>query len=65
VFEVTLPTGKISSDVDEAVLFISKDSTSKDISLIHLAESSITPIILLAPADGVVKFIDLMDIGSG
>ena len=53
----------VALDVDS--LFISKDTISDDISFTHLADISVTPIILPAPAEGVVTFIDFISLGAG
>ena len=53
----------MSSDDEDDSLLISNDTTSEDISLIHLAETSMSPIIFPAPALGVVTLIDLIESG--
>ena len=58
-----MPTGSISSELEEDSLLILKEAISLDISLIHLAENSTTPIIFPDPALGVVTFIDFIEIG--
>ena len=64
LFAVTIPTGKIPSAESDDSLLIEKSIMSEDISLIHLADNSITPIMFVELGLVAFKVIDLISCGS-
>ena len=64
LFAVILPTGKTSSELDDDSFCISIDAISEVMSLIHLADTSITPITLPPPAFVAWSLIDLINFGE-